>query len=76
MGCYGPKKADDNMIWRRRTNHDPALDEPQLQFARQARNEALRMPVGDLRDRLLGKAEASELAVIEGWLAPLKLQKS
>ena|ERR1700761_5541686 len=64
------------MLWRTRTKRTPALNEPQLQFAKQARDQALRMPLGAARDQLLSKAEASELAIIEGWLAPLTSQKS
>jgi hypothetical protein len=64
------------MLWRTRTQQNPALNEPELQLAKQARDEALRMPPGDARDRLLSKAEASELAIIEGWLAPLNSRQS
>ena len=63
------------MLWRRRKK-DPALNEPRLQFAKQARDEALRMPPGAARDRLLSRAEASELVIIEGWLAALTSRKN
>ena len=61
------------MIWR--IDNSPTLNDPQLRWAKRARAEALRMPPGEVRDRLLRTAEASELAVIEGWLAPLRSQR-
>lgn len=62
------------MIWRKRKGLEPALDEPLLRFAKQARDEAARLPQGEARSQLLRTAEASELAVIEGWLSPLTPQ--
>ena len=64
------------MIWRKRgkqeSKREPSLSEALLRVAEQVREEAAHMPPGDARDRLLNRAEASELAVIEAWLSPLK----
>ena len=63
------------MRWRRLLKQELAWSEPMLLAARQARDRALRMPFGDARDRLLDRAEANELAVIDRWLAPLNAAK-
>ena len=64
------------MIWRKQSRQEfkrePSLSEALLRVAKQVREEAAHMPPGDARDRLLNRAEANELAVIEAWLSPLK----
>jgi hypothetical protein len=63
------------MLWRKRVKKELSSNELLLRFAKQARAEAARMPQGEARDQLLNEAETSELAVIEGWLSPLKAPK-
>jgi hypothetical protein len=60
------------MIWRKRGKQESLLGDPLLGIAKQARSQAAQMPPGEMRDQLLNRAEASELAVIDAWLSPLK----
>ena len=58
------------VIRRKRIRHEASFRERLLKSAREAREEAERLPLGKAREQLLRKARDSELAAsIDEWIS-------